>query len=135
MPPLLTIRDSQMHALAAAADRGLEERMRAHLRSHFPDECQALEPVLELWVREGIAAARGRGLASERHLCKYLGLTMVFGLHFAAAPHLDWVRAVLDDPGVPSPGDRLERLYQEALHRLAREEEERSARDAFHAAG
>jgi hypothetical protein len=129
---MLAIRDEQLEAFARVREEAFEARMQSHLRRYFPAACAAMPDVFfPLFVRAGIAAAREWSLTSERHVCKFLNLAIVFGVRFFEQPHLAWMRAALLDPALPDPGDRLDHLYQQTIHRLRREERERSLRDRF----
>ena len=116
---MLTIRKAQMQALGRAAMQEFEKDMLQHLRQFFPDECAALgSKALREHTRHAIARAKEYGLTSERDLCKYLNLTMIYGRDFDTDPELEWMRDFLIDPDVSDPSERMRRLYAESLHRL-----------------
>jgi len=103
-----------------------------HLTRFFPDESGAMgEEGLREHVRHAIDRGKDYGLTSERDLCKYLNLTMVYGRDFDIDPQLEWMREFLTDPDVPEPSERMSRLYAQTLYSLELEEENRRAIEEF----
>jgi hypothetical protein len=127
---MLTIRKEQMQALSRVTIQEFEKDMAQHLTQFFPDESAAMgDKALRAHIRHAIARAKEYGVTSERDLCKYLNLTMVYGRDFDTDPELEWMRDFLADPDVPDPGERMSRLYAESLHRLEREAVDRRTSD------
>ena len=116
---MLTVRKEQVRALGRAMMQEFEKDMLRHLQQFFPDESSAMgNRALRELIRHAIARAKDYGLTSERDLCKYLNLAMVYGGDFDTDPELEWMRGFLADPDVPDPSERMSRLYAESLHRL-----------------
>ena len=119
---MLTIRKAQIQALGRVVMQEFEKDMLQHLEQFFPDESSAMgDKALRELIRHAIARAKDYGLTSERDLCKYLNLTMVYGRDFDTDPELEWMRGFLTDPDVLDPSERMSRLYAESLHRLEQE--------------
>ena len=127
---MLTIRKEQVQALSRVTIQEFEKDMLQHLMQFFPDESAAMgNKELRAHIRHAIARAKGYGVSSERDLCKYLNLTMVYGRDFDTDPEVEWMRDFLTDPDVSDPGERMSRLYAEALYRLEPEAVDRSTSD------
>jgi hypothetical protein len=111
---MLVIRRPQVDILAIPHEQRLRDRLQHHLREQFPDQCTRLEGSLEDVVEAELVKARGYGLRSERDLCKYLNLVIVFGTEFDQTP---WASRVLSraDRG---PTLRINQLYGDALDRI-----------------
>jgi len=111
---MLVMRTAQLEALRASAQQRFEERLMAHLGRIFPRPCAVLgEAGLRHLCRDGIARARTYGLRSERDLCKYLSLMLVFGHNFDREQ--PWAAEILQLGS--APGRRMERLYATAQER------------------
>jgi hypothetical protein len=116
---MLTIRKEQVQALGRVAIQEFEKNMLRHLKQFFGDESAAMgDEALREHIRHAISRAKQYGLTSERDLCKYLNLTMVYGGDFDTHPELEWMRDFLTDPEVPDPSERMSRLYAETLYRF-----------------
>ena len=116
---MLTIRKEQVQALSRVTIQEFEKDMLQHLMQFFPDESAAMgDKALRAHIRHAIARAKEYGVTSERDLCKYLNLTMVYGRNFDTDRELEWMRDFLTDADVPDPSERMSRLYAEALYRL-----------------
>lgn len=112
---MLVLRNAQLAALGASAQRRFEERLLAHLERFFPHLCAQLgEAGLRQLCQDGIARARTYGLRSERDLCKYINLILVFGPGFDREQ--PWAAEILELNS--APGQRMEKIYAAALERL-----------------
>jgi hypothetical protein len=129
---MLTIRKEQMKVFGRVTMQEFEKDMVLHLMHFFPDESAAMgDKALRAHIRHAIARAKEYSVTSERDLCKYLNLTMVYGRDFDTDPNLEWMKDFLADPEVPNPGERMARLHAEALYRLELEEENRKTIEEF----
>ena len=120
---MLTIRSEQMVALAEQQRHQFDDRMVAHVRKHFRDECAALgDEAVRAQVRDGIARARNHGLASELDVARFVDV--MFGLRpeFDSEP---WAAAILGDKG-RLPTERMDCVCEQA----EREAEARRAAEA-----
>ncbi|MGH9689274.1 MAG: hypothetical protein ACRD5K_19575 [Candidatus Acidiferrales bacterium] len=112
---MFTIRKEQIEVFRAPALKAYEDRMIAHLCRCFPTKCQAQsEADLREMIRHGVRTAAKYGFTTERHVCKYIDLMMVYGQEFADDPELPWARAILHDKTQAAPGIIMDRLYNEA---------------------
>jgi tetratricopeptide (TPR) repeat protein len=134
-PGMLRIRDGQMRVFSEALARRFEDEAARHLAGCFPEECAALGAGLRDHVRQALERARGYGIRSRLSLLKYLNLTMVYGRTFDTNPGLAWMAAYLLDEKIPDPAERVSRLYQAALARLATEAENRRLKEEWRRGG
>lgn len=108
---MLVIRKTQMHLLEQELRRDFARRAGLHLGANFSD-CAAMEPAeLRALVDGGIAKAHGYGIETEREVCKFLNLLVVYGPHFDV--ELPWARKTL--AAKEGASLRLNRLYARAL--------------------
>jgi hypothetical protein len=93
--------------------------MLVHLKKFFQPQYDALgdERALEA-VHYGTARAATYGMTSERDVCKYVDLMFALGRDFDTDPRFDWAQPILADPSLPSPGARINLLYDAALARI-----------------
>jgi len=118
---MLTIRQKQMDALAAVTRERFQERLEAHVRKVFPDDCKALgeDGVRELVV-EGIERAEGHGLSAERDVCRYVDLLFLLGRDFETREEMAWAKGILNDVTLrEAPSVRMDRLWEETRRRRA----------------
>ena len=111
----MMIRSEQIKALSKDNAKTFEERMAVHLRKCFRSRCDAMgeQKVLET-IRYGVDRAASYDVKSERDLCRYIDLMMVFGRDFDRSPDLPWASKILNDGVLKSPTAKIERLYTEA---------------------
>jgi hypothetical protein len=113
---MLVIRKDQLQALAASRRKDFERRLLSHLRKWFPGETAELgETGLLAWISHGQQCAAAYGFVSERDICKYLDLMLVFGQDFDTDPKHAWASAFLRGKSLHSPGVRMSRLIAAAL--------------------
>jgi len=87
-----------------------------HIANFFPEEFAKIgELRLREMIQYGGKRASRYGIVSERDVCKYLDLMVVFGWDFDANPDLPWVGHILHDQSVTVPATRIARLYDLAL--------------------
>lgn len=114
---MFRIRSRNKDALLRARTRDFEERLVEHLDHCFPDRVRALGATgLRDLVRRGTGRAAGRGMLSERDICKFIDLMLVFGEDFDVA--LPWARDVLDRPD-PGPSSKVQELIRRGECALA----------------
>ena len=118
-PGLLAMRQAQIAAFSRAELQKFEERMIAHLKQFFPKQCGALpEPQLLQLIQHGIKRASGYKITSERDVCKFIDLMIVFGRDFDADKKLPWAGRILKNRN--SAAFRIQSLYQAAQPHLGR---------------
>jgi hypothetical protein len=117
---VLTIRPTQVVALASTVRDRFVRQMCSHLQTHFPGPVACQTPAeLEHTIRRCLAAAEGYGLVSERDACRYLNLAAHYGWNFDRDPDLVWMRQRLRDATSGPPSERLESLVAECVRRQA----------------
>jgi len=115
---VLYIRSSQIKTFREQLRRRFEERMVRHLHTYFPEQCAALgdEGTREA-IGHGIDRAQAHGIVTERDVCRYLNVMFTFGRDFDSDPRCPWAARILDDTARPHPSERMDALYDEAIHR------------------
>jgi hypothetical protein len=109
---MLVLRSVQLRQMEELSRRSFERRLARHLEESFPEECARLgDDEVRRMCSQGVDRAQSHGFRSERDICKFLNLIVVFGFEFDR--ELPWAVEILavDDP---SP-ERMERLYAAAL--------------------
>jgi hypothetical protein len=115
----MRIRSEQMAFFSNASLKTFEDRVLPHLNKCFPAQCAALgEPELRSTIQYGITRAASYGITTEREVCKYIDLMVVFGRDFDRDPTLPWVSAILNGRHWRTPTVKLEHLYQTAKEQL-----------------
>jgi hypothetical protein len=118
-PGILAMRQAQLAAFSHAEVQKFEVRMIAHLRRFFPKQCAALtEPQLRELIQHGIKRAADHKITSERDVCKFIDLTIVFGRDFDADKKLPWASRILKNRNAAA--SRIQSLYQAAQPHLGR---------------
>ena len=121
---MFAVRDAVWDQLADAAHADFVRRMRVHLQKFFPEQCNALgETRTGQLIEFGVTRAREYGFASERDVCKYIGLMCVFGHRFDRDPQVPWAREILESRFPPDPEERMDRLYTSAADALRHRDE------------
>lgn len=133
---MLVIRDEQLARLAEEGRRRFIAAMVAHLRRHFHGELWAVgDEELAARAAQACDRAAAYGIRSERDVCRFLNLAAKFGWDFDRSPETSWMRAMLTDTSITSPGLRLDCLVDECLHRSEAAESNARLRGRFLAAG
>jgi hypothetical protein len=118
-PGLLAMRQAQLAAFSEAEVQKFEDRMLTHLRQFFPKQCAALkEPQLHELIQYGIKRAAGHKISSERDVCKFIDLMIVFGRDFDADRKLPWAGRILRNQSTAR--SKIQSLYQAAETHRAR---------------
>lgn len=117
---MITIRKRQLTAFEAASYADFHNRLLAHLRRCFPEQCDALgdEGAREV-IQQAHIQANSFGLETERDICLFTDLTMMLGRNFADHPELPWAKQILTSRS-EGPTQRIERLYDRTLDELKR---------------
>ena len=112
---MLTLRKEQVKVLGPLGMKSFEDRVVAHLHKIFPAEAQALgEPKLHDAIRYGTQRARSYSIVSERDVCKYIDLSILYGRDFDKDPNLPWAQSILENKAIRSPTTKVDRLFREA---------------------
>lgn len=118
---MLTIRDAQLHTLAAGRSIDFEARALAHLQRWMPRHCALLgEAQMREVVRLGWAKAQRHGLVAECTVIGVLDLMCLLGSGFDSDPLLPWAAEILDGPPPRDPVERGDRLYDAAWDYIGR---------------
>ena len=118
---MLTLRKEQMQVFGPLGMKSFEDRVIAHVRKVFPDKAEALgEPKLRDAIRYGTQCARSYSIVSERDVCKYIDLSILYGRDFDKDPSLPWAQSILKNKAVRSPTMRVDRLFREIKKHNAR---------------
>ena len=111
----MIIRPDQMRVLAEEAMRRFENRALKHLRTHFPDQFEALgESSVREAIRYGLDRAGSYGFEYEDEVGWYIDLMFLFGREFDRDPKIPWAADILGDPELFLPGMKAEALLEAA---------------------
>lgn len=115
----LKIRAEQMFALRRSAEMRFRDRVAVHLRRYFPRETEGLDDAaLRARVADIVRHARSHGLRGARDLMRYAGVVTAHEVVYGMKGEPDWMRRILDDPEIPDPGQRTDRLAHAGIARL-----------------
>jgi hypothetical protein len=88
-----------------------EDYALGRLRSIYPQKCDcAGERALRELVRRGFERAESHGARTSLGVCLFIVLPFVLGHGVFVDPFYPWVARALEDPALPDPGKRVERL-------------------------
>jgi len=112
---MLTIRKEQIAVFGPLGKKAFEDRMLAHLKKVFPEQSEALgEPKLRETIQYGTQRAAAYRIISERDVCKYIDLMILYGRDFDKDPAHPWAQTVLQNQAIRNPSSKIERLYKAA---------------------
>ena len=118
-PGMLALRAPQMAAFSLAEVQKFEDWMITHIRQFFSKQCAALkEPELRDLIQYGIKRAASHGIVSERDVCKFIDLIIVFGRDFDADKQRPWASQILANR--KTPRSKIRSLYEAAEAQLSR---------------
>lgn len=115
---MFRLRNEQLAAFEADARRRDLARMRDHAREHFPEQVEGLsldEFDACLWRLAGEAGAFG--LSGMDEVLLFVNLSLHFGEGFLEMPRHFWMRQIMTDPSIPSAGERIRTIHEEAVLR------------------
>jgi hypothetical protein len=116
---VLTIRQAQMDVFSQVEVQKFVDWMVAHLKQFFPPQSQALgEPQLQEMIRHGIRRAANHGITTERDVCKFIDLMIVFGRDFDRDEKSAWAGQILANR--KTARSKIRSLYEAAELRLGR---------------
>jgi hypothetical protein len=111
---MLTIRKEQLRVLDQAKRKRFMAKMLQHVQEFFPSQCALLgENQLREWVEHGINRAANYRLASERDVCKYIDVMIVFGKDFDRDSRLPWASKILSVQHT-KPAEKTRLLFEAA---------------------
>ncbi|MGY2440936.1 hypothetical protein [Pseudomonas sp. SDO52101_S400] len=129
---MMIIRNAQLACFADDRRHRFVVKMCGLLREcHASERVTVDDEVLCQHVEATLDRASAYGLNSERDCLRFLNLAVVCGWDFDLQPEHGWMRDLLADTAVSTPGDRLERLLEEYCHRCDIEENNRRLEAEF----
>lgn len=118
---LRQIRQETLEGFARSGAGSFENYMIMRLSMLYPEKCQYIrEDCLRNLIQRGVSFARSYGLTTERGVVLSIALMFFLGSAFDTDPQFPWAAAVLNEPSIPDPPTRANRLYAEALAYLDR---------------
>ena len=112
---MLTIRKEQMAVFGPLGRKAFEDRMLTHLKKVFPEQSESLgEPKLRETIQYGTQRAAAYRIISERDVCKYIDLMVLYGRDFDKDLNLPWAQVILQNQSIRNPSSKIERLYKAA---------------------
>jgi hypothetical protein len=114
------IHSSQLATLHDDAQRTYADDLVAHVKEFFPAHAALGDVQLRRVVDRAIARANLHGFTSERNICLYLDLMLLYGADVDVDPQYPWFAEILADPAFPHPTLRVDHLTNTALAYLDR---------------
>lgn len=112
---MLTIRKEQLAVFGPVGKKIFEDKVLAHLKKVFPEKYEALgEPKLRETIQYGTQRATSYRITSERDVCKYIDLMILYGRDFDKDPAHTWAQSILQNQAIRNPTAKIERLYKAA---------------------
>jgi hypothetical protein len=112
---MLIIRKEQLAVFGPLGKKAFEDRMIPHLKKVLPEQSEALgEPKLRETIQYGTQRAAAYRIISERDVCKYIDLMILYGRDFDKDPNLPWAQSILQNQALRNPTSKIERLYKSA---------------------
>jgi hypothetical protein len=113
---MLKLRHEQMAALVRYRERQFEDWMLGHILEHFSEQFATIgEGGVRQLIQDGVKKAAANGFTSERNVCKFIDLMVVFGPDFDKH---DWADKILGQNEPSDADSRIEHLCNEAMNRL-----------------
>jgi len=114
-----TIRQKQIDAFRKDAVQRFENRMIEHIAKFFPKQSEALgESTVRETIRLGVKQSAEFGIVTERDVCLYIDLMMIFGLDLERSDALPCASRILRDMANNYPANKIDVLYDAALAQL-----------------
>lgn len=114
---LMGLRQAQLAAFSQREVQKFEDWMVVHLEKFFARKCKSMgEAQLRAMIQYGIKRAAAHRITSERDVCKYIDLMLVFGRDFDVDERHPWARETLQTRG--NAESRISSLYQSAERQL-----------------
>lgn len=112
----MVVRQDQIAVFSNHSNRKFEDSMVRHLNENFPSwSASAGECAVRETVRRGIRQSSTYGITSQRDVCRYVDLMVVFGNDFDHDPQLPWASRILNDAFYRDPTTKTEALHDEAM--------------------
>lgn len=112
---MFTIRKEQLAVFGPLAKEAFEDRAIAHIKRVFPEQSQTLGvPKLRETIQYGTQRAASYRIISERDVCKYIDLMILYGRDFDKDSNLPWAQSVLQNQAIRNPTSKIDRLYKAA---------------------
>jgi hypothetical protein len=117
---MLAIRREQMEVFHDAERKNFEDWMIDHVNRFFPKQSRLLsQGEMRETIRHGIRRAAAYGITSQRDVCKYIDLLVVFGRDLDTDGQYPWAGDTLRQP-LESEA-RVTALQQAAVEHLGKE--------------
>jgi hypothetical protein len=116
---MLTIREEQRRAFERPMRQSFYDRMQQHIEKYFPDHAAALDGEQSIALFDyAIEQGKQYDFISERNVCLFADLMLVFGLDFDTSPDHPWATKVLADPSQNHPDVKMDVLHKLAMQSL-----------------
>jgi hypothetical protein len=109
------IRAGQVASFSRLASQKFVDRVLAHWSRCFADSIKDLDPrELETLAMAGIDKAARYSITSERDVCEFLDVMLIFGTNFDDDARYVWFRHALRSPFLSEPSERVSYLKEAA---------------------
>jgi hypothetical protein len=118
-----------MDVFKVAAAESFEQRMIIHVTKHFTEQTRhGTQEQIRNAVRQGVLAAQRYGMVSERHVAKYIDISMLLGLDFDSGSDYPWATEILNHANLTAT-DKLDALINEIRQAVHGDVERRALAD------
>jgi hypothetical protein len=112
---MLTLRKEQLAVFGPLGKKAFEDRVVVHLKKVFPEHSETLgEPKLRETIQYGTQRAAAYRITSERDVCKYVDLMILYGRDFDKDPNFPWAQSILQSQAIKNPSIKIDRLFNAA---------------------
>jgi hypothetical protein len=110
---MLVIREEQYKALSQYVAKTFEDRMFAHLKQLWPEDCKkAGERLVRESIRKSLERCAKYGLSAEYDVARFIGLTFILCQDFDTSPRVAWAARLLNDKQL-APGAKMDKLWEQ----------------------
>lgn len=121
MDEIRSLRQGRNDVLTQSAYPNFAHDLTWRIKTFFPAKCQYVgEQRVRNLIARGVEMARTYGITTDRGITLFTLLLFVLGNGFADDPLLPWAKATLNDKGIASEIDRVDRIYAEGVRFLRR---------------
>lgn len=115
---MLIIRKNQMQVLSEHLVNDFEQRLFAHVRKVFPEDCALLgEEGVRERIHQGVKSSTIHGIAAEYDVARFIDLTFILSPTFYSEPGIPWATAILNDSSL-QPWQKVDRLWRQTKREL-----------------
>ncbi|HEX2957494.1 MAG TPA: hypothetical protein VHO70_11725 [Chitinispirillaceae bacterium] len=129
---MILLRKQQLEAIRLPQYLQFASQLVQDAREHFEEEtAEFSDKELQGKITKGIKKAAIYGYADDQSTARFINVLICYGWDFDNDPVKKWMTAILEDPEISIPADRLNRLIEECAFREETEQENDRLREEF----